>query len=155
MRIAVTACFAAVIVLLLPRQAPAQAPKEDDRIQKIEKRLDELEKAIKLLQAPPKKIPLSALDSKIVGNWAAARPAKKGLTDLRLEKEGKCSAVVADGVEFVGRGDYELIGRRLVLTLNLGNNLSQTFELEILSVSEEELQVRLTTSKDNIRLEKQ
>jgi hypothetical protein len=120
-------------ILLSPHAAFADPPKEADllkRIEQLEKRIADLEKAIK--ERPSVKEPATATEKNLIGNWTitddskktaiakklnwanwTTEPARSGrlITDLNLKADGTCALVI--GGQVYNRGSYNVtvVGR--------------------------------------------
>jgi hypothetical protein len=107
-----TGLLVSCVLFLWGNTAFAQPSKEADllaRIQKLEKRIDELELVIIRLRASAKEDPRTEVEKKLVGTWlvsdADRKQAKvlqeKGvvtLTDLKFKGDETCNLAIQSGV---------------------------------------------------------
>jgi hypothetical protein len=100
--LAILALVVTGVALLSPPAAFAEADKEAEllkRIEQLEKRVAELEKA-----RPPGKEPATETEKKLVGNWTITDADKKAAadkkmfrwTDLIMKADGTCALVGSD-----------------------------------------------------------
>jgi hypothetical protein len=138
------------VLFLWGNVAFAQPSKEADllaRIQKLEKRLDELELVIRQLRASAKEDPRTEVEKKLVGTWlvsdadrkqAKVEPVKRvTLTDLRFKGDGTCGYVIQSGLAFLD-AKYQVIGKQMVINYK-DMSVSLTSEFRIDSITETEL----------------
>jgi hypothetical protein len=114
--LAVLTLAASWAILLSPQAAFADPPKEAEllkRIEQLEKRVADLEKAIK--ERPSVKEPATATEKNLIGNWtitadskktAIAKKVKDRWTDLKLKADGTCALVW--GGEVYDRASYKV-----------------------------------------------
>jgi ABC-type uncharacterized transport system fused permease/ATPase subunit len=157
----------ALIVLMIPswglsaNAAFADQGKDADllaRIQQLEKRVAELEQAIKQLRALEKRVaeleqaikqpresakeaPRTETENKVVGTWVVSDADKKvsPFTDLKLKDDGTCAVVVTDSAAALPNGKYQIIGMQIVFTVKIGGNASFSLGGRLLSVTDTEL----------------
>ena len=146
-----TGLLVSCVLFLSGNTTFAQPKKEADllaRIQKLEKRLDELELVIIQLRASAKEDPRTGVEKKLVGTWlvsdADRKQAKvlqeKGvvtLTDLRFKGDGTCGVVIQSGLAFLD-AKYQVIGKQMVIN-HKSEGVSRSWEFRIDSVTETEL----------------
>jgi hypothetical protein len=138
------------VLFLSGNIAFAQPSKEADllaRIQKLEKRIDELELLFVRLRASAKEDPRTEVDKKLVGSWlvsdadrkqARVEPVKRvTLTDLRFKGDGTCGYVIQSGLVFLD-AKYQVIGKQMVINYK-DMSVSLPHEFRIESVTETEL----------------
>jgi hypothetical protein len=125
--IAVLALVASWAILLSPHAAVADPPKEAEllkRIEQLEKRVADLEKAIK--ERPSVKEPATAAEKNLIGSWTITADSKKTAiakkaklrakssemiwtghwTDLNLKADGTCDLVMRG--EVYKKGSYKV-----------------------------------------------
>ena len=160
--LAVLTLAASWAILLSPQAAFADPPKEAEllkRIEQLEKRVADLEKAIK--ERPSVKEPATATEKNLIGNWtitadskktAIAKKVKDRWTDLNLKADGTCDLVMRGEVYKKGSYKVTVVGSIKSLfikwvPLYFGAEVTQPrapiqgyeWDVRIASVSEEEL----------------
>jgi hypothetical protein len=149
--LAVLALVASWVILLSPPAALADPAKEAEllkRIEQLEKRVTELEKAIK--KRPSVNAPATETEKKLVGSWVITDDDKKTaadkkispLTDLKMIADRTCAVVFHDGM-VVANAKYQVteIGSVTLIDISwgLGQGAQAGWGCRIASATETEL----------------
>src|SRR5262245_22971551 len=110
------------------------------QIQQFEKRVAELEQAIKELRASPGEAPRTETEKKLVGTWVVSDADKKTawFTDMKLKGDGTCDLVGSDGKALSAERTYQVIGNHIVFTQKFPMG-SFSWEGRLASVTDTEL----------------
>ncbi len=172
-------------ILLSPHAAFADPPKEAEllkRIEQLEKRVADLEKAIK--ERPSVKEPATATEKNLIGNWTITDDAKKTAiakklplvpakgrefvvwTDLNMKADGICALVMRG--ELYTHAEYRVTVIGSVTSINIqwapsftgGGNPKgphpiggYSWDVRIASVSEKELVLQLKSGAEWVELQ--
>ena len=160
-RLAPVLALAATWVVLSPHAAFADPPKEAEllkRIEQLEKRVAELEKAINQPR-PPGKEQATETEKKLVGNWVIVDADKKTAadknlttwTDLKFKADGTCALVSSRGM-VVREAKYQVtqIGTVTEIAMEWGTGAKAQFGVgcRIASVTDKELVLEFASSPE-------
>ena len=151
---AALALVASGLVLLSPHAALADSAKEAEllkRIEQLEKRVAELEKAINRPR-PPGKEPATETEKKLVGNWVIVPANKKLLpyTDLKFKADGTCALAYGEGM-VVRDAKYQVTQVATVTQIDIdwkAGGAGIRWGGRIASVTDKELALEFATSPD-------
>jgi hypothetical protein len=107
-------------------------------VEQLEKRVAELEAALKKVSAAPSK---TDAENKLLGTWSVAESDRNSavFTDLVLKADGKCDVVVRS---FGARPNskYKVIAKQLIVEASPSGTVTETWDqCRIVSVNDKEL----------------
>jgi hypothetical protein len=150
-RIALPLLLASCVAFASARPAFAEPDKDADlaaRVKQLEKRVADLEEALKKIDPSSAKASRTELENALIGVWELTDVDKKQLacTDMKLNGDGTCDLVAPPG-GLSGDGKYKVVGKELSLSYALGGGAGSVCDYRVVSVSDKELVLETKVGK--------